>query len=109
MLRFHAGPEPRVKRAAPGRLHLRSRALQSPACAPRAAPLPDARRHAQTIHCGSNLRQIGQAMTNYTVELKGAYPPNSIQIRQYWFSGHTLGRYLPTKMTLSDGTLGGGV
>ena len=68
-----------------------------------------ARRHAQTIQCGSNLRQIGQAMIAYTVEFKGAYSPNSIQIQQYWFSGHTLGRYLPTKIPLADGTLGGGV
>jgi prepilin-type N-terminal cleavage/methylation domain-containing protein/prepilin-type processing-associated H-X9-DG protein len=68
-----------------------------------------ARRHSQTIACASNLRQIGIAMMNYTVEFKGAFPPNSIQIDEYWFSPHTLGRYLSTKIQLPDNTLAGGV
>jgi prepilin-type N-terminal cleavage/methylation domain-containing protein/prepilin-type processing-associated H-X9-DG protein len=68
-----------------------------------------ARRQAQTITCASNLRQIAQAMHNYAVEFKGAFPPNSIEINQYWFSGHTLGRYIKSQIPLVDDTIGGGV
>lgn len=68
-----------------------------------------ARRQAQTIACASNLRQLAQAMHNYAVEFKGAFPPNSIEINQYWFSGHTLGRYIKSQIPLPDDTIGGGV
>ena len=67
------------------------------------------RRHARTVACASNLRQIDQAMLNYAVEFEGAFPPNSIEIGQYWFSGHTLGRYIKSTIPLVDGTIGGAV
>jgi prepilin-type processing-associated H-X9-DG protein/prepilin-type N-terminal cleavage/methylation domain-containing protein len=60
--------------------------------------LAAARRHAQTIQCGANLRSIGQAMQQYANEYKGRIP------RDYWYDfeyvqGHILwaeafGKYL---------------
>jgi prepilin-type N-terminal cleavage/methylation domain-containing protein/prepilin-type processing-associated H-X9-DG protein len=51
--------------------------------------LSAARRHAQTIQCGSNLRSIGQAMQQYANDFKGRVP------RDYWYDveytqGHIL-------------------
>ena len=60
--------------------------------------LSAARRHAQTIQCGSHLRSIGQAMQQYANDYKGRIP------RDYWYGleytqGHILwaeafGKYL---------------
>ena len=51
--------------------------------------LTAARRHAQTLQCGSNLHSIGQAMHQYANEYKGRIP------RDYWYDdqykmGHIL-------------------
>jgi prepilin-type processing-associated H-X9-DG protein/prepilin-type N-terminal cleavage/methylation domain-containing protein len=51
--------------------------------------LAAARRHAQTIQCGANLRTIGQAMQQYANDFKGRVP------RDYWYDleyqqGHIL-------------------
>jgi prepilin-type N-terminal cleavage/methylation domain-containing protein/prepilin-type processing-associated H-X9-DG protein len=68
-----------------------------------------ARKHAQTIHCASNMRQLAIAMINYTVDFKGAFPPNSAQIDQYWFTDSIMGRYLKSPIPMPDGTIAGGV
>src|SRR6185369_13020004 len=71
--------------------------------------LLSARKNAQTIQCASNMRQITMAMINYTIEWKGAFPPNSAQIDQYWFSDSIMGRYLKSPVAMPDGTIAGGV
>src|SRR4051794_8647737 len=70
--------------------------------------LSAARHGAQLVKCSSNLRQITQALINYSSEWKGAFPPNSIEIHQYWCSGWTLGRYLKTNIA-PEGIISGGV
>jgi prepilin-type N-terminal cleavage/methylation domain-containing protein/prepilin-type processing-associated H-X9-DG protein len=71
--------------------------------------LAGVRRSAQAVQCSSNLRQIVQSLTMYAGEFNGAFPPNSIEIDQYWFSEWTLGRYIKSKAPLMDGSIGGGV
>ena len=68
-----------------------------------------ARKSAQTIHCASNMRQLALAMINYTVDWKGAFPPNSAEIDQYWFTDSIMGRYLKSPIPMPDGTIAGGV
>src|SRR5438552_10048058 len=63
----------------------------------------------RTIQCASNLRQITMALINYSVESKGAFPPNSNQIEQYWFNSSVLGRYIKSAIVMPDGTIAGGV
>src|SRR3954469_22612899 len=66
------------------------------------------RRQARVVQCASNLRQVTTALINYAADWKGAYPPNSIEIHQYWFSGWTMGKYLRRNMPV-DGSATGGV
>jgi len=68
-----------------------------------------ARRAAQTVQCASNMRQLTAALINYSVEFRGAFPPNSAEIEQYWFSEPILGRYLKSPVPMPDGTIAGGV
>ena len=68
-----------------------------------------ARKNARTIVCASNVRQITGALINYATEWKGAFPPNSAQIDQYWFNDHILGRYIKGTVPMIDGTIAGGV
>src|SRR5437762_1143282 len=67
-----------------------------------------ARKHAQTIQCASNLRQLNTARINYSVEWKGAFPPNSADIDQYWFTDSVMGRYIRSTIAMPDGTIAGG-
>jgi prepilin-type N-terminal cleavage/methylation domain-containing protein/prepilin-type processing-associated H-X9-DG protein len=67
-----------------------------------------ARKNAQTIQCASNLRQFTTALINYSIEFRGAFPPNSAQIDQYWFNQAIMGRYLPSPVAMNDGTIAGG-
>jgi prepilin-type N-terminal cleavage/methylation domain-containing protein/prepilin-type processing-associated H-X9-DG protein len=68
-----------------------------------------ARKQAQTIQCAANLRQLTAALLNYSVESKGAFPPNSADIDQYWFTDSILGRYIRSSIPMPDGTIAGGV
>lgn len=68
-----------------------------------------ARKNAQTIQCASNLRQLTTALINYSTEWKGAFPPNSNQVNQYWFTDSILGRYIKSPIPMPDGTIAGGV
>ena len=68
-----------------------------------------ARKHAQTIHCAANLRQLTAALLNYSVEWKGVFPPNSADIDQYWFTDSIVGRYIRSSIPMPDGTIAGGV
>jgi prepilin-type N-terminal cleavage/methylation domain-containing protein/prepilin-type processing-associated H-X9-DG protein len=67
-----------------------------------------ARKTARTIVCASNLRQLTTALINYSTEWKGAFPPNSAQIDQYWFNDHIIGRYIKSTVPMIDGTVAGG-
>ena len=68
-----------------------------------------ARRQAQVLQCSSNLRQVTLALINYATEHGGSFPPNSVQIEQYWFQEPMIGRYIPTHRKLADGSIAGGV
>jgi prepilin-type N-terminal cleavage/methylation domain-containing protein/prepilin-type processing-associated H-X9-DG protein len=70
--------------------------------------LISARKNAQTIQCASNLRQLTMALINYSVEWKGAFPPNSADIDQYWFTDSAIGRYIRSSFAMPDGTIAGG-
>jgi prepilin-type N-terminal cleavage/methylation domain-containing protein/prepilin-type processing-associated H-X9-DG protein len=67
-----------------------------------------ARKNAQTIQCASNLRQLTMALINYSVEWKGAFPPNSAEVDQFWFNEPILGRYIKSAIAMPDGTIAGG-
>ena len=57
--------------------------------------LAGARRAAQATQCASNLRQIAQAMINYSVEFRGKFPPNrGTPVFTFWYQKDTLGRYI---------------
>ena len=71
--------------------------------------LISARKTARTIQCASNVRQITMALTNYSIEYRGAFPPNSAQIDQYWFNADIIGRYIRSAIPMIDDTIAGGV
>src|SRR5688500_17470733 len=71
--------------------------------------LINARKTARTIQCASNVRQLTMALTNYSIEFRGAFPPNSAQIDEYWFNGHIIGRYIKSAVPMIDNTIAGGV
>jgi len=71
--------------------------------------LISARKTARTIQCASNVRQITMALTNYSIEFRGAFPPNSAQIDQYWFNADIIGRYIRSAIPMIDNTIAGGV
>ena len=71
--------------------------------------LISARKNARAVQCASNMRQLNMAMINYSIEWRGAFPPNSAQIDQYWFNDWIIGRYLKPAVPMIDGTLAGGV
>jgi prepilin-type N-terminal cleavage/methylation domain-containing protein/prepilin-type processing-associated H-X9-DG protein len=71
--------------------------------------LISARKTARTIQCASNVRQITMALTNYSIEFRGAFPPNSAQIDQYWFNADIIGRYIKSAVPMIDNTVAGGV
>jgi prepilin-type processing-associated H-X9-DG protein/prepilin-type N-terminal cleavage/methylation domain-containing protein len=57
--------------------------------------LAGARRAAQTTQCASNMRQIAQAMINYSVEFRGKFPPNrGDPVYTFWYDKQTIGRYI---------------
>src|SRR5215212_1989785 len=70
--------------------------------------LAGARRAAQTTQCASNLRQLVAAMTNYSVEFKGYYPPNVGATNMYWYNRFAIGRYVksPYEMSNSEQCIG---
>jgi prepilin-type processing-associated H-X9-DG protein/prepilin-type N-terminal cleavage/methylation domain-containing protein len=70
--------------------------------------LISARKAALTVQCASNLRQLTMALINYSVEWKGAFPPNSAQVDQYWFNEPIIGRYIKSAIAMPDGTIAGG-
>jgi len=71
--------------------------------------LISARKTARTIQCASNVRQLTMALTNYSIEFRGAFPPNSAQIDEYWFNTHCVGRYIRSAVPMIDNTVAGGV
>jgi prepilin-type N-terminal cleavage/methylation domain-containing protein/prepilin-type processing-associated H-X9-DG protein len=71
--------------------------------------LISARKTARTIQCASNVRQLTMALTNYSIEFRGAFPPNSAQIDEYWFNTHCIGRYIRSGVPMIDNTVAGGV
>ena len=57
--------------------------------------LVGARKAAQTTQCASNMRQIAQAMINYSVEFRGKFPPNrGDPVYTFWYDKQTTGRYI---------------
>jgi prepilin-type N-terminal cleavage/methylation domain-containing protein/prepilin-type processing-associated H-X9-DG protein len=68
-----------------------------------------ARKNARSIQCAANLRQLTTALITYSVEWKGAFPPNSADIDQYWFTDSAVGRYIRSGIAMPDGTIAGGV
>jgi prepilin-type N-terminal cleavage/methylation domain-containing protein len=67
-----------------------------------------ARKNAQTIQCASNLRQMTTALIHYSIDWKGAFPPNSADIDQYWFNDSVIGRYIRSTIKMPDDTVAGG-
>ena len=71
--------------------------------------LSGARKAAQTTQCASNLRQIAQAMMNYSVEFRGKFPPNVGALQTFWYSRDTLGRYIKQAKPAPDNQLIDGI
>lgn len=71
--------------------------------------LSSARKTAQATQCASNLRQIAQAMVNYSVEFRGKFPPNVGALQTFWYSKDTLGRYIKQAKQAPDNQLIDGV
>src|SRR4051812_18255956 len=58
--------------------------------------LSAARRAAQATQCASNIRQLGMALINYSVESKGNYPGNIGAMNLYWYNADAIGKYIKT-------------
>src|SRR5688572_25529119 len=71
--------------------------------------LAEARRNAQAVQCAANMRQLTTAMVSYASEFRGKFPPNAAIYNTYWWNTDQVGRHVRGGMTLSDGSLGGGV
>jgi len=72
--------------------------------------LSGARKAAQATQCASNLRQIAQAMVNYSVEFRGKFPPNrGTPVFTFWYNQDTLGRYIKNSKPAPDNQLIDGV
>ena len=72
--------------------------------------LSGARKAAQATQCASNLRQIGQAMINYSVEFRGKFPPNrGDPVYTFWYLKDTLGRYIKNAKPAPDEQLVDGI
>src|SRR2546426_895416 len=67
------------------------------------------RRASQDTLCASNMRQLAQAMFGYAAANKGAFPPNSYQLKMFWYQGEVIGPYIGSKLKLADGTIARGV
>lgn len=84
--------------------------------------LNKARSQANVVKCASNIRQLAQALVNYSSENKGRFPPNIGALiptppagqptANQWFDVDRIGRYLPKgtqpSATSLNPTIGGG-
>ncbi|MEZ6191608.1 MAG: type II secretion system protein [Phycisphaerales bacterium] len=73
-----------------------------------------ARRSAQDLKCGSNIRQLGIGLTSYATDYSGNYPPNWNNGPQadwrFWYDDERIGNYMPDSIgggTVNT-TVGGG-
>ena len=64
--------------------------------------LVTARRNAQAIVCGNNIRNLGQALANYAALNKGYYPGNMGAINAYWYNRYAIGSYIKAPYELSN-------
>src|SRR5829696_559435 len=71
--------------------------------------LSEARRNAQGVQCAANMRQLTTAMVSYATEFRGKFPANTAVYKMYWYDADQVGRHVRAPLTLSDGSLGGGV
>src|SRR5688572_11347662 len=71
--------------------------------------LAAARRAAQATQCASNMRQLGMALINYSVEAKGMFPGNVGAVNVYWYNSDAIGKYIKTtyQMSNSEQCIGG--
>lgn len=82
--------------------------------------LTQARATANMVKCASNMRQLAQALVNYSIEYKGKFPPNinslipapsSGPTANLWYDEDRLGQYLPKgtqpSATSTNPTIGG--
>jgi prepilin-type N-terminal cleavage/methylation domain-containing protein/prepilin-type processing-associated H-X9-DG protein len=67
------------------------------------------RQAAAVTTCASNMRQVGQALIGYAGANDGAFPPNSAQIRQYWYSRSVIGSQVTAPSPPDEPELWGGV
>jgi prepilin-type N-terminal cleavage/methylation domain-containing protein/prepilin-type processing-associated H-X9-DG protein len=67
------------------------------------------RESARRTRCASNMRQLAAALVSYAGANKGAYPPNSGEIQQFWYDEALIGQAVTAPIRLPDGSLAGGV
>lgn len=66
-------------------------------------------RSSRQTKCANNMRQIATALVSYAGSNGGAYPPNSAQIKQFWYDDSLIGMHVTGPIKLPDGSLAGGV
>lgn len=73
--------------------------------------LSRARAQARLVACASNVRQVCVALTNYTSENQGKYPPNvsAPSPGMYWYDLERMGAYLPNAVAGSTNGIKGKV
>src|SRR2546426_9947677 len=64
--------------------------------------LAGARRAAQATACASDLRQLTQAMINYSAEFRGYFPGNRGDMDMYWYNRDQIGRYIKGTYGISN-------
>jgi prepilin-type N-terminal cleavage/methylation domain-containing protein/prepilin-type processing-associated H-X9-DG protein len=83
--------------------------------------LNDARRTANDVKCGSNVRQIVTALVMYSTQNKGAFPPNInvlnpaqpappyLNNANFWYDKDRIGLFMPKAIVEATGSIGGPV
>jgi len=63
---------------------------------------------ARKTQCASNLRQLAAALVAYAGANRGAFPPNSGEIQQFWYDKDIIGSHVTAPLELPDESLAGG-
>jgi prepilin-type N-terminal cleavage/methylation domain-containing protein/prepilin-type processing-associated H-X9-DG protein len=71
--------------------------------------LAAARRSAETVQCGSNLRQLAAALILYANENNGYFPPNTGDEQLFWYQKRMIGKTIPSPIEMPDDSIAGGV
>lgn len=68
-----------------------------------------ARQQANDVVCSSNLRQLAMSLVSYANSWQGKFPPNSGEVKTFWYQKEVIGGHINTPLQLPDDSVAGGV